>query len=197
MRRPRRLVLSAAAMGLALAASGCTYLSPVQTHEFYQAGDGTNANITQDDALFAGVRNAVLVFGEDGTPVFTASVVNYSDEEITVDLEGIADGASIFSTQVQVPAQGTVKLGPGEDRSWSRSARSTWSPARAGPRGHRGRPVHHHLDAHARDQSRPLRPRPAGRGLIPRHPQHAQRPRSSAAGRLRGTVGGQLPDSNL
>ena len=116
MRRPRRLVLSAAALGLALAASGCTYLSPVQTHEFYQAGDGTNANITQDDALFAGVRNAVLVFGEDGTPVFTASVVNYSDEEITVDLEGIADGASIFSTQVQVPAQGTVKLGPGEDR---------------------------------------------------------------------------------
>lgn len=112
MRRPRRLVLSAAALGLALAASGCTYLSPVQTHDFYQAGDGTNANIEQDGALFAGVRNAVLVLEEDGTPVFTSTVMNYSDEEITVEIEGIAEDASIFSTQVQVPAQGTVQLGP-------------------------------------------------------------------------------------
>ncbi|HJG91107.1 hypothetical protein [Brachybacterium massiliense] len=114
MRRPRRLVLSAAALGLALAASGCTYFSPVQTHDFYQAGDGTNANIQQEGALYAGVRNAVLVFGEDGTPVFTASVVNYSNEEITVELEGTAEGSSILSTQVQVPAQSTVQLGPGE-----------------------------------------------------------------------------------
>ncbi|MGO1479603.1 MAG: hypothetical protein ACTHWF_00620 [Brachybacterium sp.] len=116
MRRPRRLVLSAAALGLALAASGCTYLSPVQTHDFYQAGDGTNANIEQDGALFAGVRNAVLVLGEDGTPVFTSTVVNYSDEEITVEIEGIAEDASIFSAQIQVPAQGTVQIGPGDDQ---------------------------------------------------------------------------------
>ena len=114
MRRPRRLVLSAAAMGLALAATGCTYFSPVQTHDFYQAADGTNANLEQDGALFAGVRNAVLVIGEDGTPVFSSTVVNYSDEEITVEVEGSAEGSAIFSAQVQVPAHGVVELGPSE-----------------------------------------------------------------------------------
>lgn len=114
MRRPRRLVLSAAAMGLALAATGCTYFSPVQTHEFYQAADGTNANIEQNGTLFAGVRNAVLIFGQDGTPVFSSTVVNYSDEEITVEVEGSAEGSAIFSAQVQVPAHDVVELGPNE-----------------------------------------------------------------------------------
>ena len=117
MRRSRRSVLSAAALGLALAATGCTYMSPVQTKEFYQAADGTNANIqAEDGALFAGVRNAVLVVGEDGTPMFSASVASYASEEITVSLEGIADGSTIFSTEVQVPAHGVVELGPGEGR---------------------------------------------------------------------------------
>lgn len=115
VRRPRRLVLSAAALGLALAASGCTYLSPVQTHEFYQAADGTNANFELDGVTQAGVRNAVLVFGQDGTATFTATVVNYSGEEIVVDLEGIAEGTTIFSSTVEVPVQSTVRLGPGEE----------------------------------------------------------------------------------
>src|SRR5699024_2322071 len=43
VRRTRRLVLSVAALGLALGASGCAYTNPVQTHEFYQSSDGTNA----------------------------------------------------------------------------------------------------------------------------------------------------------
>ena len=74
MRRSRRSVLSAAALGLALAASGCTYMSPVQTKDFYQAADGTNANIEQDGALYAGVRNALLVIEEDGTAEFSATI---------------------------------------------------------------------------------------------------------------------------
>ena len=115
MRRPRRLVLSAAALGLALAASGCTYLSPVQTHEFYQAADGTNAVVELDGAAQAGVRNAVLVFGEDGTATFSATVVNHSAEDITVELEGLSEGSAVFSSTVEVPSRGTVRLGPGED----------------------------------------------------------------------------------
>jgi len=117
VRRSRRLVLSAAALGLALAATGCTYLSPVQTKAFYQAADGTNGNIMVEDSLYAGVRNAVLIFEEDGTPIFSATVVNYSDEEIAVQLEGrTGEGEALFTTEVQVPAQGTVELGPGEGR---------------------------------------------------------------------------------
>lgn len=114
MRRPRRLALSVAALGLALAASGCTFMSPVQTHEFYQAGDGTNANLEVDGAFHVGVRNAVLVMDETGAPTFSATVVNYSDEDLVVELEGQDEGAAVFSTRVQVPAQGTVELGPEE-----------------------------------------------------------------------------------
>src|SRR5699024_4267558 len=89
VRRSRRSVLSAAALGLALAATGCTYMSPVQTKEFYQAADGTNANIqAEDGALFAGVRNAVLVIGEDGTPMFSASVASYASEEFYPAADG-------------------------------------------------------------------------------------------------------------
>lgn len=117
MRRSRRSVLSAAALGLALAATGCTYMSPVQTKDFYEAADGTNANLeTEDGALFVGVRNAVLVVAEDGTPMFSATVASYASEEVTVSLEGLSEGSSIFSAEVQVPAHGVVELGPGEGR---------------------------------------------------------------------------------
>lgn len=117
MRRSRRSVLSAAALGLALVATGCTYLSPVQTKYFYPAADGTNANITSGDgALYAGVRDAVLVVAEDGTPSFTATVASYAEEEITVSLEGLAEGSTLFSADVQVPAHGVTELGPGEGR---------------------------------------------------------------------------------
>lgn len=114
MRRSRRSVLSAAVMGLALVASGCTYMSPVQTKEFYQAADGTNANIEVEGALFAGVRNAALIVSEDGTPLLSATVANYAKEEISVHLEGTAEGAEVFAADVTVPAQETLALGNGE-----------------------------------------------------------------------------------
>lgn len=116
MRRSRRFVLSAAALGLALAATGCTYLSPVQTKDFYQAADGTNASLEQSGTMFAGVRNALLVIDGDGNAAFSATAVNYSDEELAVTLEGVVEGSAIFSTRVTVPAHGTVDLGPGEGR---------------------------------------------------------------------------------
>lgn len=114
MRRPRRLALAAAAMGLALAATGCTYFSPVQTHEFYQTADGTNANLMESGALMAGVRNAIVVVGEDGSAQLRGSVANYTSEEITVELEGRAEDQVVFSGGVSVPAGGVVELGSGE-----------------------------------------------------------------------------------
>ncbi|MDN6399651.1 MAG: hypothetical protein L0K01_04245 [Brachybacterium sp.] len=115
MRRSRRSVLSAAALGLALAASGCTYRTPVQTTDFYPAAAGTNATIMQDESFYAGVRNAVVVFDAEGAnPVFYTSAVNYSDEETTVEIEGLVEGASVFTASVQVPAHGTVEIGPQE-----------------------------------------------------------------------------------
>ncbi|GAA1484378.1 hypothetical protein [Brachybacterium fresconis] len=117
MSRTRRLVLSAAAVGLALSASGCAYFSPVQTHEFYQAGDGNNANIEQAGRLYAGVRNALIVSDADGSnPTFSATVKNYSEETTTVELEGVAEGTTIFATSVSVPAGETAEVGPGEGR---------------------------------------------------------------------------------
>lgn len=115
MRRPRRLVLSVAALGLVAAASGCSYFNPVQTHDFYQAADGTNANLEQDSgALAAGVRNAIVVVDDSGSAELRGSAVNYLEDDITLDLEGSVDGASAFTASVAVRAGGSVELGPGE-----------------------------------------------------------------------------------
>lgn len=116
VRRTRRLVLSVAALGLALGASGCAYTNPVQTHEFYQSSDGTNANLEQSGSVTAGVRNAVVVVDADGAATFSGSVANYTAEEITVELEGLVEGAVVFSTQVAVPAGDVVELGSGPDQ---------------------------------------------------------------------------------
>ncbi|MGO2993858.1 hypothetical protein [Brachybacterium alimentarium] len=112
--RSRRLVLSAAALGVALAASGCTSFSPVQTHEFYQAGDGTNANIEQAGAVFAGVRDAIVVVEDDGTATFHGSVVSYAKEDVSVELTGMSGGSTLFSASISVPAEGVVDLGADE-----------------------------------------------------------------------------------
>lgn len=113
MRRPRRLVLSVAALGLAVSASGCAYLSPVQTHDFYQTADGTNATLEEAGEWTAGVRNAFLVVAEDDTVEMYGSAVNYTDAKVTVELEGLTDSGVAFSTEVPVPAHETVELGPG------------------------------------------------------------------------------------
>lgn len=114
VRRPRRLVLSVAALGLALGASGCAYINPTQTHAFYEAAEGTHANLDQSGSVFAGVRNALVIVAEDGTAVFSGTVANYTSEELTVEVEGVHEGAVTFATQATVPAHGTLELGPGE-----------------------------------------------------------------------------------
>lgn len=114
MRRPR-LALTAAAVGLAFAASGCSYINPVQTHNFYQAADGTNANLEEAGQLMVGVRNAIVVVQDDGSAVLIGAVANYTTEEITVELEGLSEGTVVFAGRVAVPAESTVNLGVGED----------------------------------------------------------------------------------
>lgn len=117
VRRPRRLALAVASLGLALTATGCSYFNPVQTHDFYQAADGTNATITRDGQQYAGVRNAILVVEEPGSAVLYATAVNYSSNEVQVELEGTKDDTSIFRTTVTVPAGEAVKIGPDEAQS--------------------------------------------------------------------------------
>ena len=115
MRPTRRLALTVAALGLALSASGCAYFNPTQTHEFYQAADGTNANLSVDGHYTVGVRNAIVIVPESGEAQLIGAVANYTDDEVTVSLEGTtADGTAVFATRVAVPAKQTVTLSAGE-----------------------------------------------------------------------------------
>src|SRR5699024_5505540 len=116
VRRTRRLVLPVASLRVALGACGCAYANPALTHEFYHASDGTNASMEQSGSVTAGVRNAVVVVDADGAATFSGSVANYTAEEITVELEGLVEGAVVFSTQVAVPAGDVVELGSGPDQ---------------------------------------------------------------------------------
>ncbi|MFC0676052.1 hypothetical protein [Brachybacterium hainanense] len=126
VRRPRRLALAAAALGLALAASGCSYFSAVQTHDFYEAADGTQASLYQADGMqLAGVRNAILVQESPERTVLYASVVNYLAEPVTVELTGKDGDTVLFSTSIEVPAGGSVQISPSSAQSVSVSQPTT------------------------------------------------------------------------
>lgn len=112
VRRPRSLALSVAAVALALGASGCTYFNDTQTHDFYQAADGTNSA-----PEVPGVRNAVLVVDDNGDGRFMGTAVNPTEADATVELVGEYEGTTVFSTSVDVPAGGTVALGGEGDQA--------------------------------------------------------------------------------
>jgi len=117
VRRPRRFALSVAAVALALTASGCAYFNDTQTHDFYQAADGTNANETG-----MGVRNAVLVVDDAGDGTLYATAVNNTASDGTVELAGAYEGTTVFSASVEVPAGGTVALGGDGDQAVTATA---------------------------------------------------------------------------
>ncbi|MCG7310476.1 hypothetical protein [Brachybacterium sp. ACRRE] len=111
--RRTRLALTVAAVALSVGATGCSYMNPVQTHDFYQAADGTNVSLQDSSKNFTfGVRNAVVVVNDDKRGELLASVVNYTDEDATVTLEGTDDGDVIFSQRVKVPANTTIQVEP-------------------------------------------------------------------------------------
>jgi uncharacterized membrane protein YgcG len=112
LRRPR-LALTIAAVALSVGATGCSYMNPVQTHDFYQAADGTNVSLQDSSKNFTfGVRNAIVVVDDSKRGELLASVVNYTDEDATVTLEGTNDGDVIFSQRVKVPANTTIQIEP-------------------------------------------------------------------------------------
>lgn len=109
VRRPRRLALVVAAAGIALTASGCTAFNPMQTHDFYQAADGTNANPEG-----VGVRNAILVLGDGGDGEVYLTVANETTEDATAELTGTFEGQEVFSASIPVAAGETVMVGAGD-----------------------------------------------------------------------------------
>lgn len=115
--RPHRLALSTAAVALALTATGCAYFNDTQTHDFYQAADGTNANVTG-----LGVRNALLVVDEAGNGRLYVTAVNYTDADGSVELTGAYDGTTVFTTSIAVPAGGTVPVGGEGEQTVTASA---------------------------------------------------------------------------
>lgn len=114
VRRPR-FALAAAAMGLALASTGCSYFNPVQTHDFYQAADGMNASLTSESTgvFELGIRNAIVVVGEDGTGQLLGTLVNYTAEPAQVTITAsLPDGAEVLSETVELEPGTEVKLTP-------------------------------------------------------------------------------------
>lgn len=113
MRPARRIALAVAAAGLALGAAGCTYFNPVQTHEFYQAADGTNANLEQNGTVALGARNMIVVVEDGGEATLYGSLANYTKEDVSVELEGLVEDSAAFAGRVSVPAGQTIQLGSG------------------------------------------------------------------------------------
>ncbi|WP_205678889.1 hypothetical protein [Brachybacterium endophyticum] len=112
VRRPR-LALTVAALALSLGATGCSYMNPVQTHDFYQAADGTNVSLVDAEKNFTvGVRNAIVIVDDSQRGELLGSVVNYTDKPVTVKIQGDYEGTTVFSDSVEVPAHETVQVEP-------------------------------------------------------------------------------------
>jgi hypothetical protein len=84
----------------------------VQTHDFYQAADGTNASITEGNAFVVGLRNAIVVVDDAGNGELVASVANYTDEAQSVTLVGKDGDSPVFTTSVDLTPGQVVKIGP-------------------------------------------------------------------------------------
>ena len=68
-------------------------------------------HLDESGAVTVGIRNAIVVVGEDGSAEFLGTLANYTSEETTVELEARSDDLVLFSGSVVVPAGGTVVLG--------------------------------------------------------------------------------------
>lgn len=105
---PRRARLAALTLG-AVALTGCSAINPITTQFDYAASDG--AQVAVGD-VFA--HNLLAITAAEGEPVMlSGSVSNGGGEDVTLDIS--LDGTT--STQVAVPAGGTVFLGSGEGQA--------------------------------------------------------------------------------
>lgn len=104
----------AAASLAALALAGCSYVNPITTHENYAASDGTQLIVGDVEAL-----NLIVITTGVGEPAtLVGAVQNDSAEDI--DLQISFDGET--TSQLTVPAQDQVRLGPDADATVSGTA---------------------------------------------------------------------------
>lgn len=118
-RRTRRLALAAASVSMILGATGCAYLNPVQTHEFYRAAEGINTTLsTTDSEAVVEVRNMYLVVDESGRGELIGFLNNPTQESqtVTIDVKD-GDGATIINQNVTLDAGEDLPIGPAEDFS--------------------------------------------------------------------------------
>lgn len=106
-------LLAAVAVGATLLLSGCSELSPQTTQLQYAPSDGAQVDLGD-----VGVRNALFVVADDATDASPANavltLVNSGTAPASVELSAGNGG----STTVQVPANGSVAVGPGQETTW-------------------------------------------------------------------------------
>lgn len=105
--RRTRLVLTAASVvaGSTLLA-GCQIISPRQTEQMYDAGDGVSTNVGQIE-----VRNLLVVSEREGGPgVVSGAIGNPTAQATEVTIAGTDGGTG---TAVSIPAYSTVNLSTG------------------------------------------------------------------------------------
>lgn len=114
IRRPSvRITAAAGAISLAALFSGCSYMNPIQTHEFYQPAEGSVKNLfpSGNPGEPVGLRNVYVVADESGKATVVGALANDTTEDQQVTLVGKSGGSELFSTTVTVPAQGMVSFG--------------------------------------------------------------------------------------
>ncbi len=114
IRRPSvRIAAAAGAISLAALFSGCSYMNPIQTHEFYQPAEGSVENLfpSGNPGEPVGLRNVYVVVDSSGKPTVVGGLANDTTEDQQVTLVGKNGDTELFSTTVTVPAQGMVSFG--------------------------------------------------------------------------------------
>ncbi|MGQ4510432.1 hypothetical protein ACUH9Y_07870 [Dermabacteraceae bacterium P13115] len=105
----RRFAAVALIATATLGFSGCTYLNAVQTSEFYQAADGTNANVGN-----AELRNLVLISAGKGKPAtLVGALAGLGNEPVSVTLTGSYEGSSVFTASLTVQPNELAEIGYG------------------------------------------------------------------------------------
>ena len=102
-RRLRIVKTTAAFVAGSTLLAGCQLISPRQTDEMYDAGDGVSVNVGPLQ-----LRNVVLVSDKLGAAgVVSAAVGNPTSEDIALSVTGAGEGNS---AQVTIPKNSTVNL---------------------------------------------------------------------------------------
>ncbi|MBD8062745.1 hypothetical protein [Oceanitalea stevensii] len=106
MARIHHLLRGAAVVGASALVAGCSVMTPIQTAEPYNAGDGVRVVVTDE---IRAENLLVLSEEEGGEGQVFGSLVNDSQEDVVMSVT-IGDGG----IQVPVPATGQVLLGVDE-----------------------------------------------------------------------------------